>query len=192
MRPRMETVAVPAHKAGTENLMTTHMLTLFDQGLAVVSGPQRERNHRVLQPVLANLIAFALDVKQLHWNVVGPNFRTIHLHLDEIYSSVQKAIDDVAERMAASGHSPTGTLRGVAGQVDGRDLPAGFLTDKEVLRLGGLGLHELCGEVRSRMAEIENVDTVTADLLHRIVGELEKHHWMIRASSLGPWENANA
>ncbi len=172
--------------------MTTHMLTSFDPGLAVVSGPQRERNHRVLQPVLAHLISFALNVKQLHWNVVGTNFRAIHLHLDEIYISLQKAIDAVAERMAASGHSPTGTLRGVSAQVDGRDLPTGFLPDQEVLRLGGLGLHELCGEVRSHMAQTEDVDTVTADLLHQIVAELEKHHWMIRASSVRAWENANA
>jgi starvation-inducible DNA-binding protein len=149
---------------------------------AAISGPQREKNHRVLQPVLTDLIAFALTTKQLHWNVHGPHFRSIHLHLDEIYASVQIAIDAVAERLTACGHSPSGSLGYVAKQAELKDVPEGFLKDDEVLLLGGQRLHELIGLIRDRMEDIEDPDPVTADLLHQIVADLEKHHWMIQAS----------
>ena len=163
--------------------MPTKTASLIDQAFAVVSGAQRERNHEVLQPTLIDLIAFGLNVKQLHWNVTGPHFRAIHLHLDEIYADVQVAVDTVAERMTATGHSPTGTVKGVSKDTEVEDVATGFLKDDEVLRLAGLRVHELIGLIRSRMAEIEEEDTVTADILHQIVATLEKHHWMIRASS---------
>lgn len=163
--------------------MPTKTMNLIDQDLAVVSGPQRERNHQVLQPTLTDLIAFGLNVKQLHWNVTGPHFRSIHLHLDEIYADVLEAIDTVAERLSATGHSPTGTVKGVSKDAELEDVPTGFLKDDDVLRLAGQRVHELVGLIRARMADIEEDDTVTADILHQIVATLEKHHWMIRASS---------
>ena len=37
-----------------------------------------------LQKVLVDLIELALQGKQAHWNVVGTNFRDLHLQLDEL------------------------------------------------------------------------------------------------------------
>ncbi|HVT14401.1 MAG TPA: DNA starvation/stationary phase protection protein [Fimbriimonadaceae bacterium] len=161
--------------------MSTHTANLVEQSFAVVSGPQREENRRVLQPILTDLIAFSLNVKQLHWNVIGPNFRPIHLHLDEIHDDVEEAVDSVAERLTACGHSPSGTVKSVGADTELVDVPTGFIRDEEVLLLAGQRMHELIGLIRSRMASIEDVDTVTADLLHQIVEKLEKHHWMLRA-----------
>ncbi len=161
--------------------MSTQTSNLIDHSLAVVSGPQREVNHRVLQPILTDLIAFSLTVKQLHWNIVGPNFRPIHLHLDEIYEDVLEAVDTVAERLTATGHSPLGTTKSVAADTELVDPPTGFIRDNEVLLLAGERIHELVGLIRSRMEKIEDVDTVTADILHQIVEKFEKHHWMLRA-----------
>jgi starvation-inducible DNA-binding protein len=153
----------------------------LDIALAVVQGPQREKNHQVLQPILTDLIAFGLTVKQLHWNVIGPYFRPIHLHLDDIYEDVEDAIDTVAERLSATGHSPDGRLSSVARDTELEDVPDGFIHDHEVLLHASERSRELIGLIRSRMATIEDVDTVTADLLHQIVEKLEKHHWMLQA-----------
>ena len=162
--------------------MATKTSNLVNSQFAVVTGPQQETNHKVLQPILVDLIAFGLAVKQLHWNVTGPHFRPIHLHLDEIHDDIEEAVDSVAERMTATGHSPNGTARTVAADTELVDPPKGFLPDTEVLALAGQHIRELAGLIRSRMDEIEDVDTVTADLLHQIVDKLEKHHWMLQAS----------
>lgn len=154
---------------------------LIERSFAVVTDAQREENGKVLQPVLTDLIAFSLTVKQLHWNVVGPHFRSIHLQLDEIYADVLEAVDTVAERMTACSHSPNGRLKSVSSDTELTDVPEGFLRDEEVLRLASHQIQELSGLIRSRMASIEDIDTVTADLLHQIVQTLEKHHWMLSA-----------
>jgi len=153
----------------------------IEVSLAAVSGPQRETNSKVLQPVLTDLIAHSLTVKQLHWNVVGKHFRSIHLHLDEIYAETLDAIDLVAERMSATGHSPDGTVGGVSKNTELEDVPTGFLKDDDVLLYASERTRELIGLIRSRMASIEDIDTVTADLLHGVVATLEKQHWMIQA-----------
>jgi starvation-inducible DNA-binding protein len=149
--------------------------------LAAVSGPIREKNHAVLQPILTDLIAYGLNVKQLHWNVVGPNFRPIHLFLDEIYEHVQEAIDTVAERLSMTGHSPDGRVTAVAANTELEDVPEGFTHDTKVLTFASERTRELIGLIRSRMESIEDVDTVTADLLHQIVYKLESQHWMLQA-----------
>ena len=149
--------------------------------LAAISGPEREINHKVLQPILTDLIALGLTIKQLHWNVVGPNFRPIHLHLDEIYEEVEEAVDKVAERMSATGHSPDGRLREVAKNTDLDDVQPGFIRDSEVLLLASHRLHQTIGVMRDELQNIESEDTVTADLIHAILEELEKHHWMLQA-----------
>ena len=152
--------------------------------LASVEGKVREKNAEVLQPILTDLIALGLIVKQLHWNVTGPHFRPIHLHLDEIYEAVLEATDTVAERITACGHSPNGMPRSVANNTELKEPREGFLPDSEVLLLASQGIRETAGLIRSRMELIEDVDTVTADLLHQVVATLEKHHWMLQAQRI--------
>jgi len=146
-----------------------------------VNGELREKNHQVLQPILFDLIAYARVLKQLHWNVIGPNFRPIHLHLDEIYGEAEEATDLVAERLSAVGHSPNGRVRDVASKSEIGDIPEGFTRDSEVLLLAEHRTKQVVENIRAHMADIEDVDTVTADLLHQICADLEKHHWMLQA-----------
>jgi starvation-inducible DNA-binding protein len=148
---------------------------------ATVDASQRNKNLEVLQPVLENLIAYGLTIKQLHWNVIGPNFRPIHLHLDEIHEIVEHGIDEVAERITACGFSPDGTLKHVAKEAKLKDAPQGFIRDTEVLQIATDRTKSLIDLTREQMAKIEEEDTVTADLLHQVVEQLEKHHWMLQA-----------
>lgn len=162
--------------------MATTTGARLDIQLASVDGKTREANAKALQPILTDLIAYSLNVKQLHWNVVGPNFRPVHLHLDEIYAFAVEMVDLVAERLSATGHSPTGTSASVAADSELADVPTGFLPDREVLELASHRTKALVGLIRDRMSTIEDKDTVTADLLHQVCAGLEKHHWMLRAS----------
>ncbi|MDR3691790.1 MAG: DNA starvation/stationary phase protection protein [Fimbriimonas sp.] len=157
---------------------------LFNATLATVDGRQRETNHKALQPILYDLIALGRVLKQLHWNVVGPSFRSIHLHLDEIYATVDGAVDEVAERIAATGHSPNGRMRDVFDNTEIEDVPVGFLRDSDVLVLAEHAVRRVVDFVRVRTQEIEQIDTATADMLHKIALDLEKHHWMLAAQRI--------
>jgi starvation-inducible DNA-binding protein len=44
-------------------------------------------------------------------------------------------------------------------------------------------LTDAIGAIRNRMDRIEDVDTVTADLLHGVVAGLEENLWMVRVQA---------
>src|SRR6201998_4753137 len=54
-----------------------------------------------LQKVLVDLIELHLQGKQAHWNLVGTNFRDLHLQLDSIVDIAREGADTIAERMRA-------------------------------------------------------------------------------------------
>src|SRR6202795_4026161 len=61
-----------------------------------------------LQKVLVDLIELHLQGKQAHWNLVGTNFRDLHLQLDDIVDTAREASDTIAERMRALDAVPDG------------------------------------------------------------------------------------
>ncbi|MDZ4267525.1 MAG: ferritin-like domain-containing protein, partial [Mycobacterium sp.] len=82
---------------------------------AEVSGFQASAQLSVaLQRVLVDLIELHLQGKQAHWNVVGSNFRDLHLQLDEVVDFAREASDTVAERMRALDAVPDGRSDTVA------------------------------------------------------------------------------
>jgi starvation-inducible DNA-binding protein len=135
-----------------------------------------------LQPTLTDLIALGLITKQAHWNVRGPGFRSIHLHLDEIYDAIQEDVDTVAERISTLNVSPDGQADHVTKNTILTSIPSGFLKDQDVVDLMVDRVSQTCQGIRERMAKVEDPDTVTADMLHQVLAGLEKHLWMLRSS----------
>ncbi|MBC8066391.1 MAG: DNA starvation/stationary phase protection protein, partial [Chlorobia bacterium] len=86
-----------------------------------------------LQPVLSDLIALGLIVKQAHWNVTGSSFRAVHLQLDEIWATVQTNVDEVAERLSTLAVSPAGQANEVAASSKVDQIPAGFMDASKVV-----------------------------------------------------------
>ncbi|NEC52671.1 DNA starvation/stationary phase protection protein, partial [Actinospica acidiphila] len=84
----------------------------------VVKSPLSDENLKTvseaLQGALVDLVDLSLVAKQIHWNVVGPRFRSVHLQLDEVVTTARGHSDTVAERAAALGVSPDGRAATVA------------------------------------------------------------------------------
>ena len=61
----------------------------------------REEVGNTLQAALVELIDLSLIGKQLHWNIVGPRFRSLHLELDELvdYGASQDVLTDVVREL---------------------------------------------------------------------------------------------
>jgi starvation-inducible DNA-binding protein len=141
---------------------------------------EREAIGAELQGVLVALIDLSLLGKQAHWNIVGPNFRSLHLQLDELIDAWRLAADAVAERAVALGYQPDGRSGTVAQRSELEPLPEGQLLDRDVVAAFTSLLTDAIGDIRTRMDRLEDVDAVTADILHGIVAGLEENLWMIR------------
>src|SRR3954452_12335832 len=78
-----------------------------------------------LQRVHVDLIELHLQGKQAHWNVVGKNFRDLHLQLDESVESARECSDVVAERLRALHATPDGGSATVAKSTSLPESPNG-------------------------------------------------------------------
>ena len=123
------------------------------------------------------------QAKHAHWNVQGPNFRSLHLYLDEMIDAWRDLADEVGERAAALGHAPDGRVAAVAQHTPLPALGDGPLQDRDVLSAFTGVLTDVIGLVRERTDRLEDVDTVTADLLHGVIAKLEEQLWMVRAQT---------
>jgi starvation-inducible DNA-binding protein len=153
--------------------------------MAQITSPLSGDNQRItgeaLQGALVDLLDLSLVGKQAHWNLIGRNFRSLHLQLDEIVTIARTRADDAAERAVALGVNPDGRAATVAraSQVD--QLDAGYIEDGKVVAAFTDILGGIIARMRERVAVTEEADPVSQDLLIEITQDLEKQHWMIQA-----------
>src|SRR5271168_5424383 len=103
-----------------------------DEVRNVEASPQLTAN---LQRVLVDLIELHLQGKQAHWNVVGTNFRDLHLQLDEIVDIAREASDTIAERMRALNGVPDGRSDTVAASTTLPAFPSAEQNTTETVEL---------------------------------------------------------
>jgi starvation-inducible DNA-binding protein len=142
-----------------------------------------------LQGTLVDLLDLSLVAKQVHWNIVGPRFRSVHLQLDEVVSTARTYADTVAERAAALGVSPDGRAESVAKTSGLETVQDNWINDKDVVDVMVAGIGAVIVRVRERIQNTDVPDPVTQDLLIGICADLEKHHWMFQAENVGLGSN---
>ena len=139
-----------------------------------------------LQAVLVDLIELHLQGKQAHWNVVGKNFRDLHLQLDEIIDDARLFADELAERMRALQAVPDGRSTAVAEGTSLPPFPAGLVDTKDTVTLVVSLLRGTVQTMRDVHDQVDEEDPTTADILHGFIGKLEQYAWMVDAENLAP------
>ena len=137
-----------------------------------------------LQAVLADLIELHIQGKQAHWNIVGTNFRDLHLQLDEIVTSVRQFTDETAERMRALHAVPDGRSTTVSADTRLEQFPDGLTSTKDAVKLITARLERTVKTMRDVHDEVDEEDPTTADLLHAGISRLEQLAWMVNAETM--------
>ena len=136
-----------------------------------------------LQRVLVDLIELHLQGKQAHWNVVGTNFRDLHLQLDELVDFAREASDTVAERMRALDVVPDGRSDTVTAGTSLPQFPAYEHSTAEVVDLITARIYATVDTLRAVHDEVDAEDPSTADILHQLIDGLEKLAWLIKSEN---------
>jgi len=137
-----------------------------------------------LQSALVALIDLQMQGKQAHWNVVGPNFRSLHLQLDEIVGEVRALSDTIAERMRALRATPDGRVATIAATTALAPMPAGEQQTVDVVEFMTARIDTVVSGLRATLEEIDAEDPVTADLVHAVIESLEKHAWLLGSENI--------
>lgn len=139
-----------------------------------------------LNVLLADEHVLYVKLRNYHWNVVGPTFRSLHELYEEQYTQLATTIDELAERIRALGGHALGTMSEFVDHARLNEVPAEW-PDAETMTRNLLDDHEQL--VRQLRDDIETAAEKfqaegVADLL---TGMLQMHMqmaWMLR-STLG-------
>ncbi|WP_435972081.1 Dps family protein [Streptomyces sp. Qhu_M48] len=155
--------------------------------MSVVKSPLSEADLKTvgdaLQGALVDLVDLSLVAKQVHWNVVGPRFRSVHLQLDEVVATARQHSDVVAERASAVGVNPDGRAETVASGSAIATVPTGWIKDTDAVKILVDALGAVISRMRERIEATDAPDPVTQDILIGLTADLEKHAWMYQAES---------
>ncbi|WP_206711251.1 Dps family protein [Aquisalinus flavus] len=156
-----------------------------DQNMSVDIGIEkgdREKVAEALSKALAETYAIYMKTHGYHWNVTGPQFRTLHLMFEEQYRDMWAALDELAERIRALGVYAPGSGRRMAelSQIEegDNDVPSA-----DVMIANLTKDHEAIATHLRDFIEVadEADDDGTEDLLIARLQFHEKTAWMLRS-----------
>jgi starvation-inducible DNA-binding protein len=131
-----------------------------------------------LQGALVDLVDLTLVAKQVHWNLTGSHFRSVHLQLDEVVVLARDHTDIVAERAVAVGVSPDGRAKTIAAESTLPGVKDGWVKDTDGIRSMTTMLRAIVTRMRQRIDDTAEADPVTQDIFLDIARDLEKQAWM--------------
>ncbi len=146
-----------------------------------ISETQRATIAQNLSKLLADSYTLYLKTQNFHWNVTGPMFQTLHVLFEEHYTELAAAVDEVAERIRALGHTAPGSYRQfseLSSIQETVEVPNAEAMVEQLLE----GHEAVIRTARSivSIAE-EGGDQVSADLCIGRIAVHEKAAWMLRS-----------
>lgn len=144
---------------------------------------QRQGVVELLNRDLADAYLLLIKTKKYHWDVVGPQFRSLHELWEEQYQVLTEAIDSMAERIRTLGGYPVGTAEGFlqnasikedTGRIPTATQMVSNLVDNHEQIIRNMREHiDQCSE--------EFHDEGTADFLTGLMEQHEEMAWMLRS-----------
>ena len=131
---------------------------------------------------LANQMVDYVKKHNLHWNLKGTQFFTLHAKLEEYYDQTADIIDEVAERILAMGKLPVANLKKALEITKVKELPDGAIDTAEAVRILTVDVEYWIHDSKElvELADKEG-DVVTADIFTGYLKEYEKTLWMLKA-----------
>lgn len=135
-----------------------------------------------LNKYLSNLGVLYIKLHNLHWNVVGINFKAIHEYFENLYDGISVSLDKVAETIKMHEGTPLASLKTYLELSTIEELPSVEVDNKTSLHIvlkDFIKMKELVEQIRKEADEEDLYDIVTL-----IEGELEQYSkaiWFIKS-----------
>lgn len=148
-----------------------------------LSDEQRQGVCELLNRDLADMNLLLIKTKKYHWDVTGPEFRSLHQIWEEQYTILNESIDQTAERIRALGEYPVGTAAGFI-QYSSIKEHTGDVPSSSQMVINLVDDHEQI--IRNLRQHIDQCsedfhDEGTADFLTGLMEGHEEMAWMLRS-----------
>lgn len=123
-----------------------------------------------------------LTTHNFHWNVTGAMFNTLNTMFMEQYTELRNAVDSIAERIRALGHTSPGSYAQFGKLISVSDPPANPPKAFDMARVLAQGHETVARTARTLFSVADSAnDQPTADLLTQRLNIHEKSAWMLRS-----------
>lgn len=144
-----------------------------------------EKAIAILQNRLSQEQEAALVLKHAHWNVTGPNFIAVHEMLDPEVEAVLAQADETAERIATLGGTPDGRADAIVRNRTWKSFDAeGRVGTEEYLKALIEYYDAFIADDRKAIAELDELDVISSNIIQDHVQELEKFQWFMRSPGI--------
>jgi starvation-inducible DNA-binding protein len=144
---------------------------------------QRNAVIGLLNADLADLYLLLIKTKKYHWDVVGPQFRSLHELWEEHYQSLTTNIDACAERIRMLGGFPLGTAEGFLKEATIKEHPGDLPAADEMVRRLVEDNETIIRNLRDHINKCSETygDEGTSGFLTDLLEEHEEMAWMLRS-----------
>ena len=131
---------------------------------------------------LANQLVDYVKKHNLHWNLKGTQFFTLHAKLEELYDEANDILDEVAERILALGGNPVSNMKEALSIATIKELDDGPKSTDQTIKALVSDTDYWIKDSKEivELAEKEG-DGVTADMFNGYTKEYQKLAWMLKA-----------
>ena len=137
-----------------------------------------------LNTYLANLAVLNIKIHNLHWNIVGSQFVSVHEYLESEYDKAGERLDEVAELIRMSGEFPVANLKEYLEISTIKEIETSKeVSIKEALEivLSDIKLQkELALEIRKEANEADNFPV--ANVMEDYIEDYNKQIWFVESS----------
>lgn len=136
----------------------------------------------LLTETLATQTVLYTKLRKFHWNVCGESFMEYHLLFEEQYTQLEKAIDEVAERINKLGQNTIGTLTEFIKLSAIKESPGKYPQSKEMVKELLTDHETAIRALREAIdkCEDEYKDKGTADFMTGLMQDHETMSWKLR------------
>jgi starvation-inducible DNA-binding protein len=146
--------------------------------------PEQVRSEVVdlLNGRLADAGDLYFQAKTAHWNVKGPNFRSLHKIFDNVAEMASESADLIAERLVQLGGQAKGSVQNVVAESSLEEYNTELVDEHEHITAVASSLAHFGTLLREGIEKTEDLDDMgTSDMLIDIVREVDKLLWFVEA-----------
>ncbi|HEY2156620.1 MAG TPA: DNA starvation/stationary phase protection protein [Isosphaeraceae bacterium] len=141
---------------------------------------ERLKSVKGLQQLTVDLLAIVNVYKESHWDVSGSLYLQLHAYYDAQADFYREQADTFAERVLHLGFSVDGRYSTIARTSKIPEMPPGYLSDDESLKLLVERVSVLQKEIYDLLHETEESDPPTSNKLQDLAYFVDKNLWQLR------------
>ena len=137
---------------------------------------------KTLNAYIANIGVAYIKMHNLHWNVVGSQFKAVHEYLESLYNNFADVLDESAEILKMCEEQPVASLKGYLALATIKELADEKVDQKKALQVALSDLELLRDQAAAvrALADKDDVFGIT-NLMEDHIANYAKQIWFLRS-----------